>query len=76
MQEEAYRANAPFDARRDDPEFGYRLLADEARVAGGRDGAPDRMADLPGQPRVERFGKKGGRGKKGRPTGARRPGTP
>ncbi|MEV6055957.1 hypothetical protein [Streptomyces sp. NPDC052107] len=25
--EEAYRANALFDAHRDDPEFGYRFLA-------------------------------------------------
>ncbi|WP_141388404.1 IS3 family transposase [Microbacterium maritypicum] len=31
---EAYRANALFDAHRDDPEFGHRLLADEARHAG------------------------------------------
>ncbi len=31
---EAYRANVLFDAHRDDPEFGYRLLADEAREAG------------------------------------------
>lgn len=31
---EAYRANALFDAHRDDPEFGYRFLADEARDAG------------------------------------------
>jgi len=30
----AYRANALFDAHRGDPEFGHRLLADEARVAG------------------------------------------
>ncbi len=30
----AYRANALFDAHRDDPEFGYRFLADEARQAG------------------------------------------
>jgi putative transposase len=30
----AYRANALFDAHRDDPEFGYRFLADEARKAG------------------------------------------
>ncbi|MFJ9799977.1 IS3 family transposase, partial [Streptomyces wuyuanensis] len=28
--EQAYRANALFDAHRDDPEFGYRFLADEA----------------------------------------------
>jgi transposase InsO family protein len=32
--EEAYLANALFDAHRDDPEFGYRFLADEARAAG------------------------------------------
>ncbi|WP_148310674.1 IS3 family transposase [Nocardia brasiliensis] len=32
--EQAYRANALFDAHRDDPEFGYRFLADEARAAG------------------------------------------
>ncbi|KAA1425412.1 DDE-type integrase/transposase/recombinase [Mumia zhuanghuii] len=31
---EAYRANALFDAHRDDPEFGYRYLLDEARDAG------------------------------------------
>jgi putative transposase len=31
---EAYLANALFDAHRDDPEFGYRFLADEARDAG------------------------------------------
>jgi len=32
--EEAYRANALFAAHRDDPEFGYRFLLDEARDAG------------------------------------------
>lgn len=31
---EAYRANALFDAHKDDPEFGHRLLADEARDHG------------------------------------------
>ena len=31
---EAYRANALFDAHRDDPEFGYRFLVEEARQAG------------------------------------------
>jgi putative transposase len=30
----AYRADALFDAHRDDPEFGYRFLADEARDGG------------------------------------------
>ncbi len=32
--ETAYRSNALFDAHRDDPEFGYRFLADEVRDAG------------------------------------------
>jgi putative transposase len=32
--EQAHRGNALFDAHRDDPEFGYRFLADEARDAG------------------------------------------
>ncbi|CPZ51634.1 integrase catalytic subunit [Mycobacteroides abscessus] len=31
---EAYRANALFDAHKDDPEFGYRYLVEEAREAG------------------------------------------
>ncbi|MEU5629942.1 IS3 family transposase [Streptomyces tendae] len=31
---EAYRANALFDAHREDPEFGHRFLLDEARTAG------------------------------------------
>jgi len=31
---EAHRANALFDAHHDDPEFGHRLLADEARDVG------------------------------------------
>ena len=31
---QARRANALFDAHRDDPEFGYRFLVDEAREAG------------------------------------------
>ena len=30
----AHRANALYDAHQDDPEFGHRLLADEARAAG------------------------------------------
>ena len=32
--EDAHRANALFDAHREDPEFGYRFLADEARSSG------------------------------------------
>ena len=31
---QAHLANAVFDAHRDDPEFGYRLLADQAATAG------------------------------------------
>lgn len=31
---EAHRANALFDAHREDPEFDYRYLADEAHAAG------------------------------------------
>jgi transposase InsO family protein len=31
---QAYRADALFEAHRDDPEFGYRFLADEARDGG------------------------------------------
>ncbi|MGW2922862.1 hypothetical protein ACWDBF_34025 [Streptomyces angustmyceticus] len=65
--EEAYRANALFDAHRDDPEFGYRFLADEARGAGA--GMAERTAW-----RICRdnrwwsvFGKKRGRGKKACP---------
>ncbi len=66
--EEAYRANALFDAHREDPEFGYRFLADEARDAGAA------MADRTAW-RICRdnrwwsvFGKKRGRGKKAGPT--------
>ena len=32
--DETYRANALFDAHKDDPEFGYRYLVEEARDAG------------------------------------------
>ncbi|MFJ6837851.1 hypothetical protein [Streptomyces sp. NPDC091209] len=40
--EQAARANALFDAHREDPEFGYRFLADEARSMGA--GMADRTA--------------------------------
>ncbi|MFI1485130.1 IS3 family transposase [Streptomyces sp. NPDC020747] len=40
--EQAARANVLFDAHREDPEFGYRFLADEARGAGS--GMADRTA--------------------------------
>ncbi|EFL19476.1 DDE-type integrase/transposase/recombinase [Streptomyces sp. C] len=67
VPEEAYRANALFSAHREDPEFGYRFLADEARDAGAA------MADRTAW-RICRdnrwwsvFGKKRGRGKKAGP---------
>jgi putative transposase len=34
--DEAWLANAIFDAHRDDPEFGYRFLADEVRAGASR----------------------------------------
>jgi transposase InsO family protein len=40
---EAYLANAIFDAHRDDPEFGYRFLADEVRRLDGHTGVSDRV---------------------------------
>ncbi|WP_190090499.1 IS3 family transposase [Streptomyces melanogenes] len=65
--DEAARANALFDAHREDPEFGYRFLADEARNLGA--GMADRTAW-----RICRdsrwwsvFGKKRGRTKKAGP---------
>lgn len=32
--DDEHLANAVFDAHRDDPEFGYRFLGDEARLTG------------------------------------------
>ncbi|WP_327167495.1 hypothetical protein [Streptomyces subrutilus] len=65
--EKAHRAQALFAAHRDDPEFGYRFLADEARDTGV--GMADRTAW-----RICRdnqwwsvFGKKRGRAKKAGP---------
>ena len=64
----AYRANALFDAHKDDPEFGHRLLADEARDAGESmsDRTAWRIASENGW--WSAFGKKRGRnGKKSGP---------
>lgn len=63
----AYRANALFDAHRDDPEFGHRLLADEARDAGEAmaDRTAWRIASANGW--WSAFGKK--RGRNGRKPG-------
>lgn len=60
---EAYRANALLDAHRDDPEFGHRLLADEARQAGQpmADRTAWRIASANGW--WSAFGKKRARGK-------------
>ncbi|MDQ1124945.1 putative transposase [Microbacterium trichothecenolyticum] len=65
---EAYRANALFDAHRDDPEFGHRLLADEARDVG--EAMSDRTAWKIASENGwwSAFGKKKARGK-GRKTG-------
>jgi len=64
---EAYRANALFDAHRDDPEFGHRLLAEEARDAGQAmaDRTAWRIASQNGW--WSAFGKKKARGKGKRP---------
>ena len=67
---QAYRANALHDAHREDPEFGYRFLADEAKSLGGQ------MADRTAwrlcrdQQWWSAFGKKEARGK------GRKPGPP
>ncbi|WP_157233510.1 IS3 family transposase [Kibdelosporangium phytohabitans] len=65
--ERALRANALFDAHRDDPEFGYRLLADEARDAGSSmaDRTAWRICSSMGW--WSAFGKK--RGRNGKKTG-------
>jgi transposase InsO family protein len=67
---EAHRANALFDAHRDDPEFGYRFLVDEARENGQAmvDRTAWRICNANGWWSV--FGKKKPYGK------ARRPGVP
>ena len=66
---EAYLAKALFDAHHDDPEFGYRLLADAVRAAGnsGCDRRVWRICAANGWWRV--FGKKRG-------TNGKRPGRP
>ncbi len=50
---EAYRANALFHAHADDPEFGHRLLADEARDVGEAMADRTYVADLRNQWLVE-----------------------
>src|SRR5699024_7090455 len=47
---EAYRANALYDAHREDPEFGYRYLADEAETAGEKMCRRSAITDAPQTP--------------------------
>jgi putative transposase len=65
----AYRANALFDAHRDDPEFGYRFLAGEAADAGERMSERTAWRICRDNAWWSVFGKK-------RPKNARRPGPP
>ncbi|MEU4955437.1 hypothetical protein ACFYN3_41095 [Streptomyces lavendulae] len=62
--EEAYRANALFSARREDPEFGYRFLADEARSSGAAMADPTAWRICRDNRWWSVFGQKRGRGKK------------
>jgi putative transposase len=62
----AYRANALFDAHRDDPEFGYRFLADEARAVGVAMAGRTAWRICSGNRWWSVFGKRR-RGKNGRP---------
>ena len=74
--DEAWLANAIFDAHRDDPEFGCRLVADEVR-AGGLGGVGSHgVADLFGQRLVVRLRQAQGlsQGPGGRHRSPRRPG--
>jgi len=66
----AHRANALFDAHHDDPEFGYRFLADEARDEGQpmADRTAWRLCSANGW--WSAFGKKRGRNGKKRKPGA------
>ncbi|MCW1250085.1 IS3 family transposase, partial [Acaricomes phytoseiuli] len=61
---EAYRANALFDAHRDDPEFGYRFLADEARHGGETMAARTAWRICSGLGWWSAFGKKRGKNDK------------
>jgi putative transposase len=67
---EAYRANALFDAHRDDPEFGYRFLVDEAVEAA------EAMAERTGWRIFSTNGWWSAFGKPRRSTGSKRPGPP
>ena len=62
----AYRANALVDAHRDDPEFGYRFLVDQARTAGQAMAERTAWRICSGNGWWSTFGKRKGRGKGGR----------
>ena len=61
--ERAHRANALFDAHREDPEFGYRYLAEEAHDAGQVMSARTAWRICADNPWWSVFGKKKARGK-------------
>jgi transposase InsO family protein len=63
---EAFRANALFDAHADDPEFGYRFLADEAADAGETMAERTAWRICSANGWFSRFGKKPKRGKAGK----------
>jgi putative transposase len=67
---EAHRANALFDAHRDDPEFGYRFLVAEAGDAGQPMAERTRLADLLEQRLVECLRQEAGQERQGRPARA------
>ncbi|WP_189116048.1 IS3 family transposase [Pilimelia terevasa] len=62
----AYRADALFDAHREDPEFGYRFLADEATAAGQPMADRTAWRICSGNGWWSAFGKKKRRGKGGK----------
>jgi putative transposase len=63
----AYRADALFDAHRDDPEFGYRFLANEARAVGQSMVERTAWKICSGMGWWSSFSRKRRRGKGGRP---------
>lgn len=64
---ETYRSDALLDAHRDDPEFGYRFLADEARAAGQAMTERTAWKICSGMGWWSAFSRKPRRGKGGRP---------
>ena len=63
---QAYRANALVDAHREDPEFGYRFLVDEARAAGQAMAERTAWRICSGNGWWSAFGKRKRRGKGGK----------